>query len=46
MGGIAFCIGAGFIASALVSIVLSKRLGVSSDTEPPPTGFEDPGPVR
>jgi hypothetical protein len=28
MGGIAFCLGGGFIASALVSIVLSRRLGL------------------
>lgn len=28
MGGIAFCLGAGFIASALVSIYLSRRLGL------------------
>ena len=36
LGGIALCVGAGFIASALVSLYLSRRLGL----------WEDGGPVR
>lgn len=47
MGMIAFCIGAGFIASAVVSLVVSKRLGVwqgpggNSDVR-----LDDPGLMR
>lgn len=48
MGAIAFCIGIGFIASALVSIVLSKRLGMlqSPDAPSPNSIFDQSGPVR
>lgn len=35
MGAIAFCIGAGFIASAVVSIFLSRRLGLWQGSEKP-----------
>lgn len=49
MGVITLCIGLGFVASAAVSIVLSRRLGLW----PPPSGetaaaerFDDPGSVR
>ena len=42
MGGIAFCLGAGFIASALVSIVLSRRLGLWQGS----MGADDPGGMR
>jgi hypothetical protein len=35
MGVIAFCVGAGFIASALISFALSRRLGLLRT--PPPS---------
>ncbi len=45
MGAIAFSIGAGFIASAVVSIVMSKRLGVWKDQADAATP-DDSGLVR
>lgn len=42
MGGIAFCVGGGFIASALVSISLSRRLGLWQG----PTGVDEIGGMR
>jgi hypothetical protein len=42
MGGIAFFLGAGFIASALVSIVLSRRFGLG----PSPENIDDIGGMR
>jgi hypothetical protein len=47
MGAIIFSIGAGFIASAVVSLLLSRRLGLWQDAATPPLGAADePGPVR
>ena len=42
LGGIAFCLGGGFIASALLSIVLSRRLGLWQG----PAGVDDIGGMR
>ena len=46
MGIIAFCIGAGFIASAVVSLVMSKRLGLWRNGEPANDEATDRGLVR
>lgn len=52
LGVIAFCIGAGFIASAAVSLFLSRRLGIwepSHRDTPRPGGYggyDDPGIVK
>lgn len=42
LGAIGLCVGAGFVASALVSIYLSRRLGPSGDPSLPP----EPGLVK
>jgi hypothetical protein len=44
LGAIALCIGLGFIASAFVTIFLSRRLGVWQGQQPSET--EEPGLVR
>jgi hypothetical protein len=44
MGAIAFCVGGGFIASALVSMALSRRLGLWDG--PPETAADEPGLMR
>lgn len=47
MGAIGFCVGAGFIASAVVSLVLSRRLGLWQDSATGPAGpIDEPGHVR
>jgi hypothetical protein len=47
MGSIATCIGAGFIISAIVSLVLSRRLGLYQEPPVPPAGaIDDSGFVR
>jgi hypothetical protein len=47
MGAIAFCIGAGFIASALISLFLSRRLGMWEERGPTPENrLGDSGLVR
>lgn len=47
MGAIAFSIGAGFIASAVVSIAMSRRLGVWKDQDAAAAGgLDDSGLVR
>ena len=48
LGAIAFSIGAGFIASAAVSIVLSRRLGLwtGGAEQPPATRVDESGLVR
>lgn len=46
MGVIAFCIGAGFIASSVVSIVMSRRLGLWREESANPPGIDDRGLVR
>lgn len=47
LGAIAFCIGGGFIASALVSIIFSRRLGLWEHPAPAPSGpLDEPGHVR
>ena len=47
LGAIGFCIGGGFIASALVSIYFSKRLGLwDGDNSPTPSSLTDSGHVR
>jgi hypothetical protein len=43
LGAIALCVGVGFIASAAVSLKLSRRLGL---WEAPPEAFDGTGPVR
>jgi hypothetical protein len=43
LGAIALCVGAGFIASAVVSLKLSRRLGL---WEAPPEAIDGTGPVR
>lgn len=43
LGAIALCVGAGFIASAVVSLKLSRRLGL---WEAPPETIDGTGPVR
>lgn len=45
MGAIAFCVGAGFIASALVSLAFSRRLGLWNGKDAPEQ-LDDPGIVR
>jgi hypothetical protein len=46
LGSIALCIGAGFIASAAVSLKLSRRLGLWEDSGTPPEMIDGSGPVR
>jgi hypothetical protein len=46
MGVIGFCVGVGFVGSALVSLVLSRRLGVWEPPPAPPDALDDAGPVR
>jgi hypothetical protein len=43
---IALCVGAGFIASAAVSLKLSRRLGLWEDSGAPPEAMDGTGPVR
>jgi len=43
LGALAFCVGAGFIASAFVSLFLSRRLGLWQETSQP---LDEPGQVR
>lgn len=45
-GAIALCVGAGFIASAAVSLKLSRRLGLWEDGGAPPEAIDGTGPVR
>lgn len=45
LGSIALCVGAGFIASAAVSLKLSRRLGLWEGGAPPEV-IDGPGPVR
>ena len=46
LGAIALCVGAGFIASAVVSLKLSRRLGLWEDGGAPPGAIDEPGTVR
>ena len=46
LGAIALCVGTGFIASAAVSLKLSRRLGLWEDGGPPPQAIDGTGPVR
>jgi len=46
LGAIALCVGAGFIASAAVSLKLSRRLGLWEDGGAPPDAIDGMGPVR
>jgi len=46
LGAIALCVGAGFIASAAVSLKLSRRLGLWEDGGAPPEALGGAGPVR
>ncbi len=46
LGAIALCVGAGFIASAAVSLKLSRRLGLWEDVGAPPEAIDGTGPVR
>jgi hypothetical protein len=46
LGAIALCVGVGFIASAAVSLKLSRRLGLWEDGGPPPEAIDGTGPVR
>jgi hypothetical protein len=47
MGMIAFCIGAGFIGSSAVSVMLARRLGVWERPDPAPqSNMDDSGVVR
>lgn len=41
MGAIAFCVGIGFIASGIVAIFLSRRLGLWQVSGPPATGLRE-----
>jgi hypothetical protein len=45
LGAIALCVGAGFIASAFVSLYLSRRLGLWEDGGAPPEALGGTGPV-
>ncbi|HSK79630.1 MAG TPA: hypothetical protein VLQ45_24460 [Thermoanaerobaculia bacterium] len=46
LGAIALCVGTGFIASAIVSLKLSRRLGLWEDGGAPPEAIDGTGPVR
>lgn len=46
LGAIALCVGAGFIASAAVSLKLSRRLGLWEDSGAPPEAMDEAGSVR
>jgi hypothetical protein len=46
LGAIALCVGAGFIASAAVSLKLSRRLGLWEDGGAPPDRIGETGSVR
>ncbi|HKV12783.1 MAG TPA: hypothetical protein VJ725_31860 [Thermoanaerobaculia bacterium] len=46
LGAIALCVGAGFIASAAVSLKLSRRLGLWEDGGAPPEALDGTGTVR
>src|SRR5215213_333175 len=46
LGAIALCVGAGFIASAAVSLKLSRRLGLWEDGGAPLEAIDGTGPVR
>jgi hypothetical protein len=46
LGAIALCVGVGFIASAAVSLKLSRRLGLWEDRGVPPEALDGTGPVR
>jgi hypothetical protein len=46
LGAIALCVGVGFIASAAVSLKLSRRLGLWEDGGTPPEAIDGTGPVR
>jgi len=46
LGTIALCVGIGFIASAAVSLNLSRRLGLWEDGGAPPEAIDGTGPVR
>lgn len=48
LGAIAFSIGAGFVASAAVSLMLSRKLGLLERSEPsaPAPAFDEPGLMR
>jgi hypothetical protein len=46
LGAIALCVGVGFIASATVSLKLSRRLGLWEDGGAPPEAIDGIGPVR
>jgi hypothetical protein len=46
LGAIALCVGAGFIASAAVSLKLSRRLGLWEDGGAPPEAIDGTGLVR
>jgi hypothetical protein len=45
-GVIGFCIGAGFIGSAIVSLMLAKRLGPFDRAEEPGSSLDEPGVMR
>ena len=46
MGVIAFCVGAGFVASALVSVLMSRRLGLFENTQAHEKPANDAGMMR
>ncbi len=46
LGSIALCVGVGFIASAAVSLKLSRRLGLWEDGAAPPAALDGTEPVR
>jgi len=46
LGAIALCVGVGFIASAAVSLKLSRRLGLWEDAGAPPEAIDGTGLVR
>ena len=46
LGAIAFCVGLGFIGSAIVSMILSRRLGAFPGDSNTPPAFDDTGLVR
>lgn len=46
LGAIALCVGIGFIASAVVSLKLSRRLGLWEEGGPRPEALDGTGPVR
>jgi hypothetical protein len=46
LGAIGFCVGAGFVASAVISLVVSRRLGLWQGGPEAPPALDDTGGVR